>query len=514
MPRETHEHQEGPDRQPRRDRLPHRAHLPPPRSEGRHRAFQRRPACAPCARDRRVGRTRWRGTVRQLPAHRRHRCGSAARRRRRRAPRLRLRLREPGFRARARRRRADLHRPDRRNHGTAGRQGAGQARGRAAGRAGDRGQRRRHERRRRGGERRARHAAAGAAEGRGRRRWPRHGGGREPRRPGRTRRKRDARGREGLRQWRADRRALSAARAPHRGAGRGRRAGPRDPPVRARVHAAAPSPEGDRGGAERRPAASLARASAGRCGEARRRRELPRPGHGRVRRGGGRAPLPRGQPAPAGRAPGDRGGDGARPGRVATAHRRHRPAAADAGRRALRRPRLRGAAVRRRCRSRLPADHRAAGPRRFLARGGAHRVGRGERRRDLAVLRLDDRQAGVARPEPRGRAPRTGCRSARQHGDRPDHQPAVPARAAALAADHRGDLPHAPDRRVFRRRRCGCPRGACRAARARGRGRAALACRAARRDPRTRLLEPGAGLHRLAPGQRRRPRRRRCRTWC
>ena len=70
---------------------------------------------------------------------------------------------------------------------------------------------------------------------------------------------------------------------------------------------------------------------------------------------------------------------------------------------AHRRPRLRGAALRRGPRPRLPARHRhpdapalpARRPRRFR---------RARRRRDQPVLRPDDRQAHRARPDPRHRA--------------------------------------------------------------------------------------------------------------
>ena len=91
-----------------------------------------------------------------------------------------------------------------------------------------------------------------------------------------------------------------------------------------------------------------------------------------------RLPLHRDEHAPAGRARGDRGAARRRPGRVAAARRRRRGAAADAGRSAGalrgRRPRDRGAALRRGSGAGLPA---AIGADRPLA----HRAGRPHRPR-------------------------------------------------------------------------------------------------------------------------------------
>jgi len=89
--------------------------------------------------------------------------------------------------------------------------------------------------------------------------------------------------------------------------------------------------------------------------------------------------------------------------------------------------RLRGAAVRGRCRRRFPAGHGSARCRRFFALGRAHRVGGGQRGRDFAALRLDDRQAHRSWPRPRVGPSGTCGRIAREHGHRAGDQPAVSA---------------------------------------------------------------------------------------
>ena len=173
---------------------------------------------------------------------------------------------------------------------------------------------------------------------------------------------RDAR-RAGRRRWRAARRealrrlrrrrapgrALRRARPPRRGPDPRRRARQRRPPRRARVQPPAPPPEGRRGGAlaGRSTAALRERIGAAAVALARAAGYV---GAGTVeflvdRRRPERVLLPRGQRAPAGRAPGDRDGHRPRPRRAAAARRRRR--AARASRQedvALRRPRDRGRA--------------------------------------------------------------------------------------------------------------------------------------------------------------------------
>ena len=133
------------------------------------------------------------------------------------------------------------------------------------------------------------------------------------------------------RRWRL-RRTADAARAPHRDPGAGRRRPRRGQPGRARMLAAAALSE--TGGDRAQPDAAPTRCASELTQAALRmaqRRELPQPGHLRIP--GGREldrpalRLHRGQPAPAGRAHGDRRGH--RPGPGATADRRGRRA--DAG---------------------------------------------------------------------------------------------------------------------------------------------------------------------------------------
>ena len=106
---------------------------------------------------------------------------------------------------------------------------------------------------------------------------------------------------------------------------------------RARLQHAAAQPEGDRGVAVHRADAGAGPRPAGGGGAPGRARRLPQRRHGRVPVPAGRAALrvPRGQHAPAGRAPGHRADDRARPREAAAARRRRRPAggraAADRG---------------------------------------------------------------------------------------------------------------------------------------------------------------------------------------
>ena len=188
--------------------------------------------------------------------------------------------------------------------------------------------------------------------------------------------------------------------------------------------AAAPAPEGPRGDA---------RARSGRSdqdGPVRRRAgavlgdRLPQRGNRGVprRRGLRRVLLHRDEHAHPGRAPGDRGRDGRRPGRGAAPHRRGRAAAADPGRRGAARLRARAAHQRRGSRRRLhaqPGPARARRPARRPVGPDGHLDGDG--RRGPAVLRLAA-----------GQADRLGRRSC--HGAR-----ARPPRARRARRDRRAD---------------------------------------------------------------------------
>ena len=171
-----------------------------------------------------------------------------------------------------------------------------------------------------------------------------------------------------LRQRRGVPGAVRVPRAAPRGAGVRRRRRSRGEPGGPRLLAAAAQPEGGRGGpgarASRRGPRDAPRVRPG----AHRVGVLPVRGHRRVRlrRRPRRGVVPRGQHPPAGRAPGDRGGDPRRPGRV--------DAAAGAGRLVVPRrgprrgsrhrgARRRGPRVRRGPPQGLPAERRACSPR-------------------------------------------------------------------------------------------------------------------------------------------------------
>ncbi len=138
------------------------------------------------------------------------------------------------------------------------------------------------------------------------------------------------------------------------------------PSLRARLLAAAPPSEGDRGGAGAGHDAGAARHDGRRGGRGGARGRLRRRRHGRVhRRRRARAQARRllfhgDEHAAAGRASRDRGDHRARPGRMAISRRRGRAAAARRRRRSARRTRGRGAALRGGSRARLPALDRAS----------------------------------------------------------------------------------------------------------------------------------------------------------
>ena len=205
------------------------------------------------------------------------------------------------------------------------------------------------------------------------------------------------------RRARADREIRHRA-APHRDPGVRRHARQRDPSQRARLLAAAPPPEGDRGSAGARHDRRGARRDGRGRGRGRARRSAMS-GAGTVefiadgaQRAAARRLLVHGnEHAAAGRASGDRGDHRARSGRMAVPRRGRRDAAADAGRRAARRPRGRGAALCRGSRARLPAvDRQARGAGISAGRGHPRRYRRRGGRRGLAVLRSDDRQGDRA----------------------------------------------------------------------------------------------------------------------
>ena len=243
---------------------------------------------------------------------------------------------------------------------------------------------------------------------------------------------------------RADREADHGA-APYRGAGVRRQSRRRRPSLRARLLAATPTPEADRGNAGARPARSDA---AGHDRGRRRRGEggrLCRGGDGGVHRrrepwaGAGQLLLSGDEHPAASRASRHRGAGRRRSRRVAISHRRRREAAAHAGSTDPARRGDRGARQRRGPRDRLPAlardftraaARRAWGSRRHRLRGG---------RRGLAALRFADRQTDSPRRDARGgrRQARRGARPRRRDGTEDQHR--VPARAAGRAGISRRD---------------------------------------------------------------------------
>ena len=182
-------------------------------------------------------------------------------------------------------------------------------------------------------------------------------------------------------------REVRRVRSPHRGAGARRPARQRGPPLRARLLHPASSPEGARGGP--RPdhhARAARRGDLGRgrpraAGGLRERRHRGVPARQRNRQ----HLLPGDEHAPPGRTPGDRDGDGRRPRRAPAPGRLGRGAAVLPGRPAPRRPRDRGAGLRRGLLRWVPAAGRhgdtGALARTRPGRRGVWRAGRSSRRR-------------------------------------------------------------------------------------------------------------------------------------
>ena len=362
-----------PDRQPWRDRRPHRPHGGGGRDRerdgprrGRHRA--RLGSC---------GRSARRGGE-SLSRHRGDRGGGEGRRLRRPASGLWLSVGEPGLGAGLRGGWDRVRRPLARASGDLRRQGVGARLGRLARSSPDPGD---------GGDRpRGRAGVPGAArrdhaQSPGRRRRARDAGSARRRRTGRRLRRLRTRSRGGVRRRRALCREAGRTGAAHRGADRRRRvarAGHRRP----RLLAATAKPEAGRdraGGATRQLAGRPLEACRGAV------RQLSWLGHRRVPgRGRGRL-LPGGQSAPAGRAHGDRGGHGPRFGAAAIRHRGGQ-AAGPGG----------------------PDGLRGGDP-------GADQCRGPDRRRAGEAVRRDDRRLGAAGRS--GRARGCGC-GGRDHGRR------------------------------------------------------------------------------------------------
>ena len=237
---------------------------------------------------------------------------------------LRLPLRERHLRRRGQGPRPGLHRPDRRAHPADGRQDHRQgddaeARRPLRARLGRRGADAR-----RGAEGRQGARLPGDRQGDRRRRRPRHEARPHRRRHGDRLRDRALRGQGRLRQRRGLPREVPRPAAAHRGAGLRRRQGRRRAPRRARLLAAAPAPEGVRGGAvagDRHPHPAPDRPDLRRGGgedRLRRRRDHRVPLRER------RVLLHRDEHPAAGRASGHRGDLRRRPGAGADPGRRRR----------------------------------------------------------------------------------------------------------------------------------------------------------------------------------------------
>ena len=241
---------------------------------------------------------------------------------------------------------------------------------------------------------------SGADQGGGRRRRQGHAPRRERGRVRGRARERAARGAERLRRSARAGREIRARAAPHRDPGLRRRARQRRASLRARLLAAAPAPEGDRGGAGARHDAGDARRDGQGRGRGGAGGRLCRRRHGRVHRRRPRGPAARpllvhgDEHAAAGRASGHRGDHRARPRRAAVPRRRRRDAAVRARTiwRSTATPSRRGSMprTRRRASCRRPAS---SGRLQFPAGRGDPRRHRGRRGRcGDAVLRSDDRQ--------------------------------------------------------------------------------------------------------------------------
>ena len=227
--------------------------------------------------------------------------------------------------------------------------------------------------------------------------------------------------------------------------------GQRRAPLRARLLAAAPPPEGDRGGPRPRHDRGGARGDGRGGGAGGEGDRLFRRRHGRVHRRRLARPPPRrllvhgDEHPPAGGASGDRGDHRRGPGRVAAPRRRRRAAAEGAGRARHPRPRLRGAALRRGRRARLPARHRHADASRLPARR-ARQFGRARRRRHQPLVRPDDRQADRARADPRHRAQPARPGARRDPGRGLGDQSRLPRPPRPAAGLRRRPRRHRPDR--------------------------------------------------------------------
>ena len=207
---------------------------------------------------------------------------------------------------------------------------------------------------------------AGADQGGGRRRRQGDAQGRCRRRIPGDARFLQARGGGFVRRRQGAARKIYRAAAPYRGAGIRRRPRQCRPSVRARLLAAAPPPEGDRGSAGAGDGRGDPRRGLRRRGQGGQSGRLCRRGHGRVHRRRQRRPergpdLVHGdEHPPPGRASGDRGDHRRGSGRMAAAGRLGRDAAEAPGRARDPGPCARGAALRRGSGASFPALDRPA----------------------------------------------------------------------------------------------------------------------------------------------------------
>ena len=331
-----------PHREPRRNRAAHPARLPRARHPDRGRAFRGRYRGEVREARRRVGVHRAAAGGGELPQHPGDHQRRRSHRRRGDPSRVRLPVRERGLRRESRALRLRVHRPAAGEHPPDGRQGERQAGDDQGGRAVRAGVGRRAARRPEGDRQdRAQGRLPGDHQGGRRRRRPRHAGSAHRGCAAECRQHDAHRGAGGVRQSDGLPRALSRAAAPHRDPDPRRRAQERGLPLRARLLAAAPAPEGARGGAGDRPAGEAARQDR----RALRRRlpahRLSRRRHLRVPVRGGRVFLHRDEHPHPGRAPGDRNDHRPRPRAGADPRRRGRQAALPAEGHPAARPRHR-----------------------------------------------------------------------------------------------------------------------------------------------------------------------------
>ena len=476
------------DRQPRRDRLPHRRHGAPHGDRQRGGVLGRGCARRSCGRVRPGAAHRAGPGARQLSEHRADGGGGARLRRRCRASRLRLSRGKRLVRGGLRPGRVGVRGSAGRRHRGHGRQAAGQAADAAGGRAGDPRVRRR--RRGRRGPKRRGHARARAAagfpdhdQGGRRRRRARHprGGARRSVRSGAGRVPAGSAGRVRRRARAAG--ALPGRPAPHRNAGV--RRPPRRLPVagRARLLGAAAPPEADRGVAGAGAVGSAAGAPGTGGGGGRARGRLCRCGNRGVPDDARRRILFHGdEHAPAGRASRHRDDHGPGSGGVAIAGRGRPGAALAAGPGAPARPRHRGAAVRRGPRARFPSRRRRrASPGAAAARGlcgtrpgaargtraAAHRHGGARGRHDISALRRADRKTDRLGTGPGAGAGPVAPGPAAHSAGRRTRQPGIPGGSDGHARLARGRRRHGlcgpghglPGRRRARRPAAGPARG-------------------------------------------------------